>query len=153
MPISRLCGIELFCLDPMYLSNHAVSATGDPRSRNAWPNQIHSTGSGKITPSNYHSATHLSCSDAVERACPGRPGWNEWIIGYKNPAKLRSDPCCTNARRDGNELGTFLTSFIYSKRQRQDLARICKQGIFTMIQKTLIQFYLPDGPTHRHTHK
>ena len=94
----------------MYLSNHAVSATRDPRPRNTWPNRIHSTGSGKITPTDhYHSATFLSGSDAVERACPGHPGYNGPITGDKTPPKLRSEPCWTNARRDGNGLGTFLT--------------------------------------------
>ena len=117
----------------MYLSNHAVSATGDPRPRNAWPNRIHSTGSGKITPTDYHSATYLSGSDTVERACPGRPGANCPITGDKTPPKLKSEPCWTNSRKDRNELGTFIQLFIYNKKTQGRL-NADMQVIFTMIK-------------------
>ena len=41
---------------------------------------------------------------------------NRLIIGDKDPAKLRSEPCWTNEGKDKNELGTFLQSFIYTRR-------------------------------------
>ena len=54
------------------------------------------------------TTNYLSGSDAAERTRQERTGWDEQIIGYKNPAKLKSEPCWTNEGKDENELGPFL---------------------------------------------
>ena len=79
-----------------YLINHAVSTTGEPRSRYALPDPDHSTG-----------------SDAAERHCQGRTDYKERTIGNKDPAKPGFEPCWTNEGKDKGELGTFQMMIIY----------------------------------------
>ena len=74
-------------LDPIYLSNHAVLATGDSRPRNVWPNRITLPDTVE-----YQLPLTNSGSDAVERACPGRSGSDIPITGDETPCKLRYEP-------------------------------------------------------------
>ena len=96
-PISQPRSVGSFCLEPIYLINYVILTTGEPRRQYALPEPDHST--------DYQLPFQFACS---ERICQGRTGENERIIGYKNPPKLRSEPCWTNEGKDENELGTFL---------------------------------------------